>query len=146
VILLIMFTVQAHTVATARPALVPASASKVIPAGACVLTDQASLMLMSGRFTSDVPGCAQIVDGLGTDLDLSDGKNGETGAAQNPAVAALWMNAFRHAQYIWLSSPPFGGHEAQRITWVPALRAYFEANFRPVSHHYRIYRRISTPT
>jgi alpha-1,2-mannosyltransferase len=144
VLLVILFISQAHTLAQAKPSVVPTSADKVIPAGACVLTDQVSYTLMAGRFTSDVPGCAQIVDGLGTDLDLSNGKNGVTGAGKNPAVAALWMNAFRHAQYIWLSSP-ITGISDRRIAWTPALHAYFNANFSQVKHHDRLYQRIGLP-
>jgi hypothetical protein len=136
-----MFLSQAHTLATGKPSVVPASADKVIPAGACVVTDQVSYPLMANRFTSDVPGCAQIVDGLGTDLDLSNGRNGVTGAGNNPAVAALWMNAFRHAQYIWFSSA-INGISDRRIAWNPALRAYFKANFRQVKQHDRIYQRV----
>jgi hypothetical protein len=139
-LVLLMFLAQAHTLSTARPSVVPTYADSIIPAGACVVTDQVSYTIMANRFTSDVPGCAQIVDGLGSDLDLSNGRNGVTDAGKNPAVAALWMNAFRHAQYIWLSSA-INGISDRRIAWNPALRAYFAANFTQVPGHDRFYRR-----
>ena len=125
-----------------------AAADRVIPMGACVLTDQVSFTIMANRFTSSVPGCAQPVDGFGADLDLSKGHNGANGAARTPAVRDLWDNAFRRAQYIWLSSAPgrttgSGATAYRRIAWTPALRAYFGHNFRQVSSNPIIYRRIS---
>jgi alpha-1,2-mannosyltransferase len=124
-----------------------AAADRVIPPGACVLTDQVSFTILANRFTSGVPGCPQLVDGFGTDLDLSKGHNGATGAARTPAVRQLWDNAFRHAQYLWLSSAPdrttgSGDTAYRRIAWTPALRAYFERNFREVSGNPLIYKRI----
>lgn len=143
--LLAMFAVQVHTEALARRASDPTYAAKIIPAGACVLTDQVSMTIVTGRFISDVPGCPVIVDGFGTDLDLSQGHNGVTGAAKTPAVRELWASAFRHVQYVWLSSAP-DGTAARRIAWTPALRAYFATNFRPVpGGHARIFKRIGLP-
>jgi len=133
---------QAHSEATARPSYDPTVAQKLIPAGACVLTDQVSLTIAADRFTSDVPGCPQIVDGDGTDLDLSGGKNGVTGAAKTAAVRAVWDAAFRHAQYVWLSSATTA---ARRIAWTPALKAYFAKNFRPIDSHVPIFKRIGLP-
>lgn len=123
-----------------------AAADRVIPQGACVLTDQVSFTIMANRFISSVPGCAPPVDGFGADLDLSSGHNGANGAARTPAVRAMWDNAFRHAQYVWLSSNPdrtsgAGDTAGRRIAWTPALRAYFERNFREVSGSPLIYKR-----
>jgi alpha-1,2-mannosyltransferase len=128
-----------------------AAADRVIPAGACVLTDQVSFTIMANRFTSSVPGCAQPVDGFGADLDLSNGHNGATGAARTPAVRQMWDNAFRHAQYVWLSSRPGlttgnGDTAYRRIAWTPALRAYFDRNFHQVSGNPIIYRRTGLPS
>jgi hypothetical protein len=103
---------------------VPAAAARMIPPGACVLTDQVSLTIVANRFTSDVPGCSQMVDGLGTDLALSHGLKPSTGAGRVPAVAAVWRSAFDHAQYVWLS---WGS--VRRVPWNPSLTAYFHGNF-----------------
>jgi hypothetical protein len=46
------------------------------------------------------------------------------GAGYVPAVAAVWQQAFAHAQFVLLS--PENSH---RVAWTPALRAYFAANF-----------------
>jgi alpha-1,2-mannosyltransferase len=103
---------------------VPAAIDRIIPPGSCVLTDEVSLTLLANRFVSDVPGCSQMVDGLGTDLGLSGGRTPGDGAGLVPAVAAVWTSAFEHAQYVWLS---WG--EVRRVAWTPALMAYFHAHF-----------------
>lgn len=108
-----------------------AALQRVVPPGACVLTDEVSYTIAADRFLSDVPGCSQVVDGEGTDLALSDGRNGVTGAGRVPAVRAVWFQALRSAQYVWLSSK-LDSVEDRRIAWTPALRAYFFAHFRPV--------------
>jgi Glycosyltransferase family 87 len=116
----------------------PASAGRVIPPGACVVTDQASYLLLANRFTSDVPGCSQMVDSLGTDLALSDGRRPGTGAAGVPAVEAAWQHAFDHAGYVLLSPK-----NAIRIPWSPRLLHYFHTNFRLVKRGfaYTLYQR-----
>ncbi len=100
-----------------------AAIQRVIPPGACVLTDQASLLIAAGRFTSSVPGCSLIVDGTGTDFVLGHGKDGFS-AGSVPAVAAVWRQAFGAAQYVLLTPV-----NARRIAWTPALRSYFTRNF-----------------
>jgi hypothetical protein len=96
---------------------------RVIPPGACVLTDQASLLIAANRFTSDVPGCSLMVDGTGTDFVLGHGRDGFS-AGSVPAVAAVWRQAFGAAQYVLLTPV-----NARRIAWTPALRSYFRRNF-----------------
>ncbi len=73
------------------PASEIAQAQRIIPPGACVATDQASYTIAINRFVSTVPGCSLMIDGVGTDYALSNGRNGETGAGSSPAVAAAWM-------------------------------------------------------
>ena len=100
-----------------------------IPAGACVFTDQVSYTIGINRFVSRAPGCSLMVDGVGTDYALANGRNGLTGAGQVPAVERVWMSAFRSARYVWLT-----GLSTRRIPWTPRLRAYFLANFVPLTH------------
>jgi hypothetical protein len=130
--LAVMAIVQGHSETVLKAAYQPSSASAAVPPGACVLSDQVSFTIAANRFTSSVPGCPQLVDGVGTDLALSHGHNGVSGAAHNPAVRAIWDSAFRKAQYVWLSNGFFDKTVARRIAWTPALRAYFTANFRRV--------------
>jgi glycosyl transferase family 87 len=114
-------------------AAVPASeihqAARIVPPGSCVITDQVSYTIAINRFVSSVPGCSQMVDGVGTDYSLSGGRNGLTGAGQAPAVENVWIKAFRAAQFVWLT-----GQANRRIPWTPQLRAYLDAHFTPLTH------------
>jgi alpha-1,2-mannosyltransferase len=103
---------------------VPHAVDRVIPPGACVLTDQVTITLLAGRFLSGVPGCPVMVDSLATDLALSGGRRPAEGAGRVPAVAAVWRQAFQHAQYLLLTHNNPG-----RIPWTPALRAYASRHF-----------------
>jgi alpha-1,2-mannosyltransferase len=98
---------------------------RLIPRGDCVFTDQVSFLIAANRFFSIVPGCTQMIDPYGTDLALSNGRDGLSGAGRVPAVAAIFRSAFDHAQFVWLS----GHYNLHRIAWTPQLRAYFYANF-----------------
>jgi alpha-1,2-mannosyltransferase len=127
--LAVMTITQFRTESTPPPVLgqVPAAISRIIPPGACVLTDQVSLSIDANRFVSAVPGCPQLVDTLGTDLALSHGLTPGTGADRVPAVAAFWSQAFSHAQFVLLTRI-----NTRRIAWSPSLRAYFRSHFRRV--------------
>jgi hypothetical protein len=118
---------EAHE-ASGVPASEIAQAKRIIPPGACVATDQASYTIAINRFVSTVPGCSLMIDGVGTDYALSNGRNGETGAGSSPAVEAAWMAQFRHASYAWLTT-----QEYRRIPWTPQLRAYFDSHFVPLT-------------
>jgi alpha-1,2-mannosyltransferase len=102
-----------------------AAAQRVIPPGACVLTDQVSFTIAADRFGSSVPGCSLMIDALGTDYALAHGRDGLQNAGRVPAVAAIMRDAFGHAQYVWLA----GTYNRRRIAWTPALRAYLHRNF-----------------
>ena len=135
--LVAMTIVQVSFESSLQPPLAPTTpgltgdavsqARAVIPAGACVLTDQASYAIAANRFVSSVPGCVPIVDGVGTDYSLSRGRNAATGAQRVPAVRALWLDALRHAQYVWLSPQSF-----RRIPWTARpIAVYFDQHFEP---------------
>jgi alpha-1,2-mannosyltransferase len=106
------------------PASEISAVQRLIPPGACVATDQVSFTIAIDRFVSTVPGCSLMIDGVGTDYALSNGRNGQTGAGSSPAVAAAWMSAFHAAKYAWLTSEAY-----RRIPWTPQLRAYFDSHF-----------------
>jgi hypothetical protein len=109
---------------------VVSAASKVIPPGSCVLTDQASYTIAASRFVSSRPGCVPMVDGVGSDYSLSRGRSAATGAQRVPAVRALWMSGLRGAQYVWLSPLSY-----KRIPWAAReISVYFDQNFVPVPH------------
>jgi hypothetical protein len=116
----------------------PHAIDRIIPPGACVLTDQVSITILVNRFYSDVPGCSPMVNSVGTDLALSHGRKPSDGAGYVPAVAAVWQQAFSHAQFVLLSRNSAGLRDsAGRIPWSPALRAYFAANFVQLKSHWR---------
>lgn len=106
-----------------RPAVVSA-AQRLIPSGACVITDEVSFTIAVNRFISDVPGCPLLVDAIGTDLGLAHGRDPSTGAARYEKLVAVWSYSFHHAQYVWLSRL-----ETHRVPWTPQLRAYFHDHF-----------------
>ena len=106
--------------ASGVPASEIAAVQRIIPPGACVATDQVSYTIAINRFVSTAPGCSLMIDGVGTDYALSNGRNGQTGAGSSPAVVAAWLAEFRAAKYAWLT-----WQETRRIPWTPALTAYF---------------------
>ncbi len=101
---------------------------RIVPHGACVLSDQASFLIAADRFYSSVPGCSEMVDAIGTDYALGHGRDASSGAARFPAVDSTWQSAFRHAQYVWLSLR----FNTRRIAWTPALHSYFWNHFTRV--------------
>jgi len=107
----------------------PAVTLRGVPKGACVLTDSAAYLLIANRFTSDVPGCPQMVDSLGTDLALGRGRRPGSGAGRDPAVSAAWHQAFSAAGWVLLTPK-----SSVRIPWNPALLAYFHGHFRLARH------------
>ena len=106
---------------------IPVALERLIPPGACVLTDQVSVTLAANRFVSGVPGCPQMVDSLGTTLGLSHGLKPQTGAASVRAVDTFWNQAFSHAQYVLLTATSI-----RRIAWTPQLENYLASHFNRV--------------
>ena len=106
---------------------IPAAIDQMIPPGACVLTDQASVTLAANRFVSTDPNCPKLIDSLGTTLALSNGLKPQTGAANVAAVNTAWNQAFSRAQYVLLTAS-----NPRRIAWSPQLEAYFASHFSQV--------------
>ena len=106
---------------------IPAAIDRLIPSGACVLTDQVSVTLAANRFVSTDPNCPKLIDSLGTTLALSDGLKPQTGAANVAAVNAAWNQAFSKANYVLLTAT-----NTRRIAWSPQLEAYFASHFSQV--------------
>jgi hypothetical protein len=106
------------TYVTALPAI-----ERAVPAGACVLSDQASVLISVDRFVPAAAGCPAIVDGTGTGYALGGGRSAAQAGAV-PAVAQLWLQAFRAARYVLLTPD-----NRNRIAWTPQLESYFGAHF-----------------
>src|SRR5262249_59825711 len=92
----------------------PPAAASVIPAGACLVTDQVSFAIAADRFAPSRAGCPDIVDSLATTLVLSGGVSAQGGAALRPQVISGWGTIFGRARDLWLSrvSP-------DRLPWAP---------------------------
>jgi alpha-1,2-mannosyltransferase len=127
VVILAVAVVQSRQLAgkTAPPS--PPAVAAIVPAGACLVTDQISFALAADRFPPSDSGCPDILDSMGVTLVLGDGASVQGGAGKMPQVMAGWRSIFGHAQYVWLSQ----GFQ-QRIPWTPGLREWFSARFRLV--------------
>lgn len=130
-----------HRLLPTVPARAITAAARLIPPGACVVSDTAALRLLADRFDASTPGCTDLVDALGTDLALSHGLTPQTGAGAVPAVARVWRQSISQAQYLWLSS-----EYARRIPVTAALSDYEHRHFRLIysdSYGDRLYRRTT---
>jgi hypothetical protein len=131
-----MGAADGYAVTKLYPARNLSAASALIPPGACVLTDTASVTIAIGRFSASSPGCPAIVDTVGTLIATTHGKDFVAGPGVLQADTQVWQQAFQHAQYVWLIGN--NGYTGARIAWTPALHAYFTAHFRliglPSSH------------
>jgi len=130
VIIALMSVIQLNSEATSEPHVAYptiVNAKRLIPPGACVVTDEVSLTIEADRFISSVPGCPLLVDSIGTDYALSHGRNPATGAATYPALVEVWRTMLGRAQYVW-----FSGREARRVPWTPELMAYFHQHFTQI--------------
>lgn len=110
------------------PLSVPDSAQigRLIPPGACVVTDEISDLISADRF--DTPrGCPDIIDSLATTLVISHGVSVQGGAGKMPAVVGAWQSILGRARYVLLAPG-----SARRIP--PS--AWFGENFAPVSRYY----------
>ena len=96
----------------------------LVPAGSCLVTDEASLAIAADRFAGLPPGCPDIVDALAATLVLSNGVSVQGGAKDMPQVVAAWQSWLGKADYVWLSP-----NNARRIPWTPALTTWFDAHF-----------------
>ena len=117
------------------------AARRLIPPGACLVTDQVSYSIVFDRFTSTEPGCPVLLDPSGINYTMTHGHDPQTGANRYPAVVAFWRENFSDAQYVWLSY-----QQHLRIPWTAALHAYFAHTFTQILRDPAgaLYRRTST--
>jgi hypothetical protein len=126
VALLAVATLQTREIQKIDPPANP-SVAALIPAGACVVTDQVSLTIAADRFTAARPGCPDVVDSLATTLSLGDGTSPQGGAGQLPQVISAWRSVLSRADYVWLTT----GYD-DRIPWPDSLQTWFASNFQLV--------------
>jgi hypothetical protein len=100
----------------------------LIPAGACVVTDEVALTIAANRFEAAKPGCPVVIDSLATTLVLTHGISDQGGADRNPAAQAGWQQILTRAQYVWLSPNVW-----RRLPWRAGYPpAWFTADFRQI--------------
>jgi alpha-1,2-mannosyltransferase len=97
----------------------------LIPAGACVVTDEVSLTISANRFSTR-PGCPDVLDALAVTLVEDNGVSVQGGAKALPRAVAAWQWIFSRAQYVWLSAD-----SDRRIPWTHALTRWFGHHFKP---------------
>jgi alpha-1,2-mannosyltransferase len=127
VIVLAVAVFQAHELSGLRA--IDVSADKaLIPAGACVVTDQTSMTISADRFTAARPGCPDVIDSLAVTLVSGNGVSVQGGAATLTQVVNEWQSIFSRAQYVWLSP-----NNGRRIPWTPALYLWFTTHFQELT-------------
>lgn len=100
---------------------------RLVPPGACVVTDESSITVAANRFLTSVPGCPAVIDSFGTVMALSGGDQIGSGASHDRRLQHFWMASFTRADYVVLS-----GANSWRIPWSPALRRLLREQFRLV--------------
>jgi alpha-1,2-mannosyltransferase len=101
----------------------------VIPAGACVVTDEVSLTLAANRFSTRA-GCPDVLDSLAATLVEDNGISVQGGAKASARAVSAWTWIFGHAQYVWLSSD-----SSRRIPWTHGLERWFASHFKRLKVH-----------
>jgi alpha-1,2-mannosyltransferase len=104
---------------------VAAVADRLIPAGACVVTNDSAYTVAAGRFSSDAAGCPAMTDSFGTLFAMTSGHPRDASAAVLAPVVALWQATLQRAAYVWLI-----GDTAGQIPWTRQLDSYFLGHFR----------------
>jgi hypothetical protein len=104
---------------------VSAAADRLIPRGACVVTNDSAYTVAAGWFHSDVAGCPAMTDSFGTLFAMTSGHPRDASAAVLAPVVALWQATLQQAAYVWLI-----GDTAGQIPWTRQLNSYFLSHFR----------------
>jgi len=125
ILLLAMGISQLKTESTEQGSQLSAAADRLIPAGACVVTDDSAYTVAADRFSSSAAGCPPMVDAFGTLFALTGGhQRGATAAMLRPVVA-VWQTTLARARYVWFTSDTIG-----QIPWNGELYDYFTGHFR----------------
>jgi len=104
---------------------VAAAADRLIPAGACVVTNDSAYTVAAGRFYSGVAGCPAMTDSFGTLIAMTSGHPRDASTAMLAPVVALWQATLERAAYVWLT-----GDTVAQIPWIRQLDSYFLSHFR----------------
>jgi hypothetical protein len=97
---------------------------RVIPGGACVVTDDPSILVNANRFVAAEPGCPKVVDAYGMWLTDNDAKPPPAQPPYRAEFTAKWRKWLERADYAAWSVPL-----TNYIPWTPELVSWFEANY-----------------
>lgn len=95
-----------------------------IPQGACVVTDNAIILLLANRFNSASSGCPDVVDPFGMFLTRNNGKPPPTTPPFPSAFPEVWQQWFGEADYV-IQAIPYSDY----IPWTTSLADYFDKHF-----------------
>jgi hypothetical protein len=145
---LLFLGVQVRTtraaLATTRPPGPSSVISSRVPAGACVVTNDAYTTLMADRLSSSRPGCRVVLDAEGLWLSLAPKSPPAASSSAPPAVVAAWRAALGTADYVVVNR-----YGDAYLPWTTELRAWFASRFELVgtAQELEVYRaRIASPT
>jgi hypothetical protein len=75
--------------------------SKIIPAGACVVTSMSASTITSDRYDGGAS-CPALLDSFGVALTYADGRSPASATLTQPRLRALWLRAYERADYVFL--------------------------------------------
>jgi hypothetical protein len=119
-----------------------ARVADVVPSGSCVVTDNPSVLLMSGRFTADRSDCPQVVDSFGTELALANGRLDRV--LQTDKLQQTWRTWLERADFLVLNEPDLE-RAAEADGWNQPVRRYAATHFSLLDRLgvVSIYRRVA---
>ncbi len=98
--------------------------AEAVPAGACAITDNPSVLILANRFAAP-PGCSDLVDADGSTLSWSGGRRGYQALSQPQAITD-WLGVLGQTDYVVVTQ----GLVPARIPWGPSLLGYLYGHFR----------------
>jgi hypothetical protein len=100
--------------------------ARVIPKGACVVTDEPAFTIIADRFVAHSSNCPAMVDSFAEWLAVDLRHPPPSPGPYDPGLVNAWRSWFSAADYVVLTSQ-------FRIPWTPELRSWFASHFKLVS-------------
>ena len=128
-ILLVAYGAELLRTTTPDQKLSSASMARIetdLSATRCTVTDNVSILIVSGRFTADRRSCPAVVDSFGTALALTDGNLGEV--STNAAVQRAWQTWLESADDLVLNEPDLV-QAARADDWDRQVERYARTHF-----------------
>jgi alpha-1,2-mannosyltransferase len=101
--------------------------ARMIPQGACVVTDEPAFSIIADRFVADSSNCPKMVDSFGEWLAADPKHPPPSPGPYKPGLVSAWRSWFSGADYVILTSQ-------FRIPWTPELKSWFASHFKVVSY------------